>query len=232
VPPDQAARDDDLRTPETGAARRARSGARDVALRSASAHQHRAVVGERLPDWEKYRAFVKQLAIERAESKTDLRLSTFAAGNAGVTRRGFCKDEAFLEVEARRRPRGESVSVPLRQTGPRLSGAVSTLGQRPIPGHRRRAGRANAGRKTEQARWWLRRSLFARIFKFRSDPIVLKQIAERTGGRLLNAAATDLFTRSAAHARARSRSSTGFFSSSPVWSRSTSRCAACNSTGT
>jgi hypothetical protein len=148
-------------------------------------------------DWDKYRAFVKQLAIElsRVESKTDLRLSTFAAGNAGViTVEDFAKDEAFLEVEARvAGPRGESVSVPLRQIGPRRY-----QGQFPLWGKGRyqviaaAAGRVNAD-KPEQAIGGFAVPYSPEYLKFRSDPIVLKQIAERTGGRLLNAASDDLF---------------------------------------
>ncbi|HZJ16007.1 MAG TPA: VWA domain-containing protein, partial [Chthoniobacteraceae bacterium] len=74
-------------------------------------------------EWEKYRAFVKQLVtdISRVETKSDLQLHAFASGAQGlVTVEDFAKADTFLELAARvSGPRGESVTVPLRQVGPR-----------------------------------------------------------------------------------------------------------------
>ncbi|MEA3208967.1 MAG: hypothetical protein QOE70_2024 [Chthoniobacter sp.] len=149
-------------------------------------------------EWDKYRALVKQLAIElsRVEAKTELRLSSFAAGSNGiVTVEDFAKVEAFLEVQARVvGPRGESVTVPLQQIGPRRY-----QGQFPLWGKGRyqviaaASGRPGATDSAEQATGGFAVPYSPEYLKFRSDPIVLKEIAEKTGGRLLTAGTTDLY---------------------------------------
>ncbi len=148
-------------------------------------------------DWEKYRAFVKQLAIElsRVETKSDLRLSTFAADNSGViTVEDFAKDEAFLRVEARvAGPRGESVTVPLRQIGPRrYQGGFPLWGKGRYQVIAAAAGRAGAT-EPENAMGSFAVPYSPEYLKFRSDPRVLQEIARKTGGRVLSAADTDLF---------------------------------------
>ena len=73
--------------------------------------------------WEKYRAFVKQLATEvsRVEQRSDLTMTASAVGSVGiVTVEDFAKEESSLELKARvSGPRGETVEVPLRQVAPR-----------------------------------------------------------------------------------------------------------------
>jgi Ca-activated chloride channel homolog len=144
--------------------------------------------------WEKYRAFVKQLATEisRVEMKTDLQMHTFANGAQGiVTIEDFAKADTFLELAARvSGPRGENVTVPLRQTGPRRY-----QGEFPLWGKGRyqvMAAGADASRN-EQAFGGFAVPYSPEYLRFRSDPILLKQITERTGGRLLTGAETDLF---------------------------------------
>ncbi len=146
--------------------------------------------------WDKYRAFVRQLVTElsRVEQKTDLRLRSSAAGSTGVVSvEDFAAGDRFLEMEARvSGPRGESVSVPLRQIGPRRY-----QGQFPLWGKGRYqviAAAASAGsEKPEQAMGGFAVPYSPEYLRFRSDPIVLKQIAERTGGRVLTANDLDLF---------------------------------------
>jgi hypothetical protein len=145
--------------------------------------------------WEKYRAFMKQLAqeISRVEQPSDLRLNAFAAGGNGViTVEDFAKDEAFLEIAARvAGPRGETLEVPLRQIGPRRY-----QGQFPLSGKGRYqviAAAAGRGSAPEQALGGFAVPYSPEYLNFRSNPILLKQIAERTGGRLLNAATTDIY---------------------------------------
>ncbi|MDB6149970.1 MAG: hypothetical protein JWQ44_1418 [Chthoniobacter sp.] len=148
-------------------------------------------------DWGQYRAFIKQLAIEisRVEAKTDLRLNAFAADSNGIISvEDFAKDEAFLEVEARvTGPRGETVNVPLKQIGSRRY-----QGQFPLWGKGRyqviaaAAGRPGAV-EAERAIGGFAVPYSPEYLKFRSDPIVLKQIAERTGGRVLDGSMLDLF---------------------------------------
>ncbi len=148
-------------------------------------------------EWDKFRAFVRQLVTEisRVEQKTDLRLRAFPAGSSGVISvEDFAGAERFLEMGARvSGPRGESVSVPLRQIGPRRY-----QGQFPLWGKGRYqviAAAASAGAETrpEQAVGGFAVPYSPEYLRFRSDPILLKQIAERTGGRVLKAGDLDLY---------------------------------------
>ncbi len=148
-------------------------------------------------DWEKYRPFVKQLAIElsRVETKTDLRLNTFAADNSGaITVEDFAKEEAFLQVEARVvGPRGESVSVPLRQIGPRrYQGSFPLWGKGRYQVIAAAAGRAGAT-EPEQITGGFAVPYSPEYLKFRSDPRVLQEIARKTGGRVLSSTDLDLY---------------------------------------
>ncbi len=148
--------------------------------------------------WEKYRAFVKQLAqeVSRVEQPNDLRLSTFAAGGSGViTVEDFAKDEAFLEIVARvSGPRGENFEVPLRQSGPRRYQA-----QFPLSGKGRyqviaaAGGRPGKGQTPEQVAGGFAVPYSPEYLRFRSDPILLQQIAARTGGRILSSTETDIY---------------------------------------
>jgi uncharacterized membrane protein/Mg-chelatase subunit ChlD len=147
--------------------------------------------------WEKYRPFVKQLAIElsRVELKSDLRLSAFAADNAGsITVEDFAKDEAFLHIEARvAGPRGESVTVPLRQIGPRrYQGSFPLWGKGRYQVIAAAGGRAGAT-EPEQIIGGFAVPYSPEYLKFRSDPRVLQEIAGRTGGRVLSASDLDLY---------------------------------------
>lgn len=148
--------------------------------------------------WEKYRAFVKQLAqeVSRVEQPNDLRLSTFAAGNSGVVSvEDFAKDEAFLEVAARvTGPRGDTVDLPLRQTGSRRYQA-----QFPLSGKGRyqvsvaATGRPGKSDAPEQLFGGFAVPYSPEYLSFRSNPQLLQQIAARTGGRVLDPANTDLY---------------------------------------
>ena len=147
--------------------------------------------------WEKYRPFVKQLAIElsRVETKTDLRLNAFAADNSGaITVEDFAKEEAFLQIEARvAGPRGESVTAPLRQIGPRrYQGSFPLWGKGRYQVIAAAAGRAGAA-EPEQVMGGFAVPYSPEYLKFRSDPRVLQEIARKTGGRVLSATDLDLF---------------------------------------
>jgi uncharacterized membrane protein len=150
-------------------------------------------------EWEKYRAFVKQLVtdISRVETKSDLQLHAFASGAQGlVTVEDFAKADTFLELAARiSGPRGESVTVPLRQVGPRrYQGEFPLWGKGRYQVMAAGAGSGESGKaRNEQAFGGFAVPYSPEYLRFRSDPILLKQIAERTGGRLLTSAETDLF---------------------------------------
>jgi len=150
-------------------------------------------------DWEKYNAFVKQLAqeVSRVEKKSDLHLRAFSTGGQGmITIEDYAKEDTFLDLAARvNGPRGESVSVPLKQVAPRRYQATFPLwGKGRYQVLAAGTGSGSGGKeRSEQALGGFAVPYSAEYLKFRSDPILLKQIAERTGGRLLSAADLDLF---------------------------------------
>jgi len=152
--------------------------------------------------WEKYRAFVKQLATEvsRVEQRSDLTMSAFAAGSTGIVSiEDFAKNESFLELKARvSGPHGGNMEVPLKQIAPRRY-----QGEFPLSGKGRYqvaavgVGITGSGEKTvkrsEQAFGGFAVPYSPEYLRFKSNPIALKQIAERTGGRVLTPADLDLF---------------------------------------
>ncbi len=145
--------------------------------------------------WEKYRPFVKQLVTEiaRVETRSDLTLTAAAVGALGIiTVEDFAKADGFLAMKARvKGPRGESVEVPLQQIAPRRY-----QGQFPLWGKGRyqiAAAAAGEGQRSEQAFGGFAVPYSPEYLRFKSDPILLKQIAERTGGRVLTPADLDLF---------------------------------------
>jgi uncharacterized membrane protein/Mg-chelatase subunit ChlD len=149
-------------------------------------------------DWDKYNAFVKQLAQEtsRVEQKSDLHLRSFASGGTGVISvEDFAREETFMDLSARiAGPRDETLTVPLKQIAPRKYQATFPLwgkGRYQVMA----AGTGSAGGKerSEQAIGGFAVPYSSEYLRFQSDPIVLKQIAERTGGRMLNANDVDLF---------------------------------------
>ena len=152
--------------------------------------------------WEKYRAFVKQLATEvsRVEQRSDLTMSAFAAGSRGVvTIEDFAKDGNFLEMKARvSGPRGETLEVPLKQIAPRrYQGEFPLWGkgryQVAAAGVGSSGSGAKATKRNEQAFGGFAVPYSPEYLRFKSNPIALKQIAERTGGRVLSPSDLDLF---------------------------------------
>jgi uncharacterized membrane protein len=152
--------------------------------------------------WEKYRAFVKQFATEvsRVEQRSDLTMSAFAAASTGiVTVEDFAKAETFLEMKARvSGPRGENIEVPLRQVAPRRYQAEFPLwGKGRYQVAAVGVGIGGTGDRTtkrnEQAFGGFAVPYSPEYLRFKSNPIALKQIAERTGGRVLAPSDLDLF---------------------------------------
>lgn len=136
--------------------------------------------------WDKYRAFVRQLItdISRVERPSELTMQTFAAGGSGIiTIDDAAPRDSFLELQARvSGPRNETVTVPLKQTGPRRY-----QGEFPLWGKGRYtvlAAGAGAGR-SERAVGGFAVPYSPEYLRFRSDPILLKKVAQETGGRLL-----------------------------------------------
>jgi Ca-activated chloride channel homolog len=149
-------------------------------------------------DWEKYNAFVKQLAQEtsRVEKKSDLHLRSFASGGTGVvTIEDFARDESFLDLTARiAGPRNETVTVPVKQIAPRRYQATFPLwGKGRYQVMTAGIGSAAGKERNEQAFGGFAVPYSSEYLRFRSDPILLRQIAERTGGRMLSANDIDIF---------------------------------------
>jgi hypothetical protein len=146
--------------------------------------------------WSQYEPFVKQLMIEisRVEQHSDLNLQTFASGDEGVILvEDYHPQESMLEIQAQiSGPHERQTSLPLKQTGPRRY-----EGRFPLWGKGRYqvaiAG-VGAGRN-EQTLGGFVVAYSPEYLRFRSDPIKLREIAERTGGRILSGQETgkDLF---------------------------------------
>jgi uncharacterized membrane protein/Mg-chelatase subunit ChlD len=154
--------------------------------------------GKEWVDWEKYNAFVKQLAqeVSRVEQKSDLHLRAFASGGTGVVMvEDFAKDETFLDLTARiAGPRNETVTVPLKQVAPRRYQATFPLwGKGRYQVMAAGTGSAAGKERNEQALGGFAVPYSTEYLRFRSDPILLKQIAERTGGRVLTSNESDIF---------------------------------------
>lgn len=149
-------------------------------------------------EWEKYQAFVKQLAIElsRVEQKSDLHLRAFASGGAGVVSiEDFAKEDTFLDLAAKvTGPRGESATVALKQVAPRrYQGTFPLWGKGRYQVMAAGTGTAAGKERNEQALGGFAVPYSPEYLRFRSDPILLKSIAERTGGRVLGPGETNLF---------------------------------------
>lgn len=149
-------------------------------------------------DWDKYNAFVKQLAqeVSRVDRKSELQMRTYASGGQGIISiEDFAKEESFLDLAAKvTGPRGEAVNVPLKQVAPRrYQGSFPLWGKGRYQVMAAGAGSAGGKERNEQAIAGFAVPYSAEYLRFRSDPVLLKQIADRTGGRLLSAADTDLF---------------------------------------
>jgi Ca-activated chloride channel homolog len=147
--------------------------------------------------WDKYEAFVKQLMIEisRVEQHSDLNLQTFASGDEGVILvDDYAAQEAMLEIQAQiNGPHERETTLSLKQTGPRRY-----EGRFPLWGKGRyQVALAGVGAgRNEQTLGGFVVAYSPEYLRFRSDPIMLRQIAARTGGRILSGQETgkDLFS--------------------------------------
>jgi uncharacterized membrane protein/Mg-chelatase subunit ChlD len=148
-------------------------------------------------EWDKYAAFVHQLvtSIARVQKTGKLRMWTYTSGNEGViVVEDFADQESFLEVQARvSGPHERTEIVPLKQVAPRRYQASVPLwgkGRYHIvampTGEDRKDDRAFGGFIIPYSPEYLR---------FRSNPLVLKDIVERTRGELLDrdSTAEDIF---------------------------------------
>jgi uncharacterized membrane protein len=147
--------------------------------------------------WDKYSAFVHQLITEisRVQKTGKLRMWTYTSGNDGViVVEDFSEQDSFLEIEARvTGPRDRAERLPLKQVGPRRYQASVPLWGKgryhvvaaPV-GEERKDDRAFGGFIIPYSPEYLR---------FRSNPLILRDIEKGTGGKELDAdsKAEDIF---------------------------------------
>ncbi len=137
--------------------------------------------------WSQYESFVKQLMIEisRVEQHSDLNLQTFASGDEGVILvEDYHSQESMLEIQAQiNGPRDRQTSLSLKQVAPRRYEARFPLWGK---GRYQIAIAGVGAGRNEQTLGGFVLAYSPEYLRFRSDPIMLRQIAERTGGRILS----------------------------------------------
>jgi uncharacterized membrane protein len=150
-------------------------------------------------EWDKYSAFVHQLvtSVARVQKTGKLRMWTYTSGNEGViVVEDFAEQESFLEIQARvSGPRDRTDFVQLKQVGPRRYQA-----QVPLWGKGRYhivAMPAGEERKDDRAFGGFIIPYSPEYLRFRSNPLVLNDIAARTGGKQLDKESTadDIYAR-------------------------------------
>lgn len=138
--------------------------------------------------WEKLKPLVRQLVtdISRVRTPGHVRLWSYVAGNDAVlVAEDFHPEESFLDITARViGPDNLSQNVPLRQISPRRYQArVPLWGQ----GRYQMIAQATGGGRGETLTSGFIVPYSPEYLRFRSNPIVLDEIREKTGGELLNA---------------------------------------------
>lgn len=138
-------------------------------------------------EWDKYRAFVSQLLINisRAEKTGFLRMWTDTTGNEGlIVVEDFHPEEQFLEVQARvTGPRERTETVRLKQVGPRRYQATVPLWGK---GRYQVMAVGAAGDREDRAIGGFIVPYSPEYLRFTANPIMLEQIAEKTGGQVLS----------------------------------------------
>ena len=137
--------------------------------------------------WEKYRAFVQQLVtrISRVHRKGHLRLWSYTEGSRGtVVVEDFHPDASPLNlVAAVAGPHDRTESLTLKQVGPtRYQASFPLWGK---GRYQVRATGVGDGRK-ESAHGGLIVSYSPEYLKFNSNPLVLQEIVDKTGGVMLD----------------------------------------------
>ncbi len=136
--------------------------------------------------WEGYRAFVKQLMtdIARVQEEEHLRMWAYSSGTQGVVvAEDFHPQNMFLEMQAQvAGPQDRSESITLRQIAPRRYQATFPLWG---PGRYQVMAIGKSGDRTARSQGGFIVSYSPEYLRFRSNPMVLDEIAEKTGGKVL-----------------------------------------------
>ncbi len=149
-------------------------------------------------NWEQYRAFVKQLLtrVSRVKQDSDLRMWAYMSGGDGVVMvEDFHPDETFLDLKATvAGPRDREQTVDLKQVGPRRYQATFPLWG---TGRYQVMAVGAAGERSDRVHGGFIVPYSPEYLRFRSDPIMLEEVRERTGGIVLNgeSQAEDVFNR-------------------------------------
>ncbi|MEX2213158.1 MAG: glutamine amidotransferase [Phycisphaeraceae bacterium] len=138
--------------------------------------------------WEKYQAFVKQLvsAVSNSTDEGALRMRTFISGGQGVIIvEDYSEKDSFLVMEAQvSGPRALDKTVQIKQVAPnRYEGRFPLAGEGT---YRVAAAAIGEDGKPQRVAGRLVMPYSQEYLRFRANPIVLQQIAERTGGRELS----------------------------------------------
>ncbi|MCA9005783.1 MAG: VWA domain-containing protein, partial [Planctomycetaceae bacterium] len=137
-------------------------------------------------NWNHYQAFIKQLMIKisRVEKQDHLKMWSHTSGNkATIMVEDFHPEESFLNVAARiSGPHDRQETVVLKQVSPRRYQATVPLWGK---GRYQVMAVGKSGNREDHANGGFIVSYSPEFLRFRSNPIVLDQIAERTGGQRL-----------------------------------------------
>lgn len=145
-------------------------------------------------NWDHYQAFVKQLMIKisRVQKQDHLKLWSHVTGNkATIMVEDFHPEESFLNVAARiAGPHDRKETVVLKQVSPRRYQAEVPLWGK---GRYQVTALGKSGEREDHANGGFIVPYSPEFLRFRSNPIVLEEIAQRTGGQRLDPAiATDV----------------------------------------
>tara|TARA_R110002111_G_scaffold153375_1_gene220180 strand:- start:142022 stop:145066 length:3045 start_codon:yes stop_codon:yes gene_type:complete len=138
-------------------------------------------------NWDHYQAFVKQLMIKisRVQKQAQLKMWSHTTGNnATIMVEDFHPEESFLNVAARiSGPHDREETVVLKQVSPRrYQVSVPLWGK----GRYQVMAVGKAGDREDHTNGGFIVPYSPEFLRFRSNPIVLEEIAEKTGGQRLN----------------------------------------------
>ncbi|QDT97433.1 VWA domain-containing protein [Gimesia aquarii] len=138
-------------------------------------------------NWDHYSAFIKQLMIKisRVQKQAHLKMWSHTNGNnATIMVEDFHPEESFLNVAARiSGPHDKKETVVLKQVSPRRYQASVPLWGK---GRYQVMAIGKSGDREDHANGGFIVPYSPEFLRFRSNPIVLEEIAEKTGGQRLN----------------------------------------------
>lgn len=138
-------------------------------------------------NWDHYEAFIKQLMIKisRVSDQSQLKMWSHTTGNnATIMVEDFHPEETFLNVAAKiSGPKDRQETVVLKQVSPRRYQASIPLWGK---GRYQVMALGQSGDRKDHVNGGFIISYSPEFLRFRSNPIVMEEIAERTGGQRLD----------------------------------------------